>query len=118
MKSLATRTPKLISTARLRDVCDDQECLPVRECFGPRLYDWQLEQTPEESWRECHLHARNLLGPTGYQTLLDELEGKTHHQPRPRMHLLNQNLRKANFLKLMTNLFLMKINKAGPRDQN
>ena len=49
----------------------------MRECFGPRFYDWQLEQTPEESWRECHLHARNLLGPTGYQTLLDELEGKT-----------------------------------------
>ena len=21
---------------------------PVRECFGPRFYDWQLEQTPEE----------------------------------------------------------------------
>jgi hypothetical protein len=25
---------------------------PVRECFGPRFYDWQLAQTPEESWRE------------------------------------------------------------------
>ena len=54
-----------------------REYQPVRECFGPRFYDWQLEQTPEESWRECHLHARNLLGPTGYQALLDELEGKT-----------------------------------------
>ena len=53
------------------------EYQPKRECFGPRFYDWQLEQTPEESWRECHLHARNLLGPTGYQALLDELEGKT-----------------------------------------
>ncbi len=50
--------------------------LPVRECFGPRFYDWQLAQSPEESWRECHLHARNLLGPDGYQALLDELEGK------------------------------------------
>jgi len=50
---------------------------PVRECFGPRFYDWQLAQTPEESWRECHLHARNLLGPEGYQALLDEIEGKT-----------------------------------------
>ncbi len=47
---------------------------PVRECFGPRFYDWQLAQTPEESWRECHLHARNLLGPDGYQKLLDQLE--------------------------------------------
>ena len=50
---------------------------PVRVCFGPRFYDWQLAQTPEESWRECHLHARNLLGPDGYQALLDEIEGKT-----------------------------------------
>ena len=50
---------------------------PVRECFGPRFYDWQLEQSEEESWQECHLHARNLLGPTGYQALLDELAGKT-----------------------------------------
>ena len=50
---------------------------PVRECFGPRLYDWQLAQTPEESWRECHLHARNLLGEAGYELLLDELEGRT-----------------------------------------
>ena len=49
----------------------------MRECFGPRFYDWQLEQAPEESWQECHLHARNLLGPTGYQALLEELEGKT-----------------------------------------
>ena len=53
-----------------------REYQPVRECFGPRFYDWQLEQTPEESWRECHLHARNLLGPTGYQALLDELAGE------------------------------------------
>ena len=53
-----------------------KEHQPVRECFGPRFYDWQLAQTPEESWRECHLHARNLLGPEGYQDLLDELAGK------------------------------------------
>ncbi len=53
-----------------------REHQPVRECFGPRFYDWQLAQTPEESWRECHLHARNLLGEEGYQNLLDELEGK------------------------------------------
>ena len=43
---------------------------PVATRLGPRFYDWQLTQTPEESWRECHLHARNLLGPTGYQQLL------------------------------------------------
>ena len=40
--------------------------------LGPRFYDWQLVQSPEESWRECHLHARNLLGADGYRRLLDE----------------------------------------------
>jgi len=54
---------------------------PVRECFGPRFYDWQLAQTPEESWRECHLHARNLLGAEGYQALLDELAGTPSTTP-------------------------------------
>ena len=58
-----------------------KEHQPVRECFGPRFYDWQLAQTPEESWRECHLHARNLLGEKGYQALLDELDGKSPPPP-------------------------------------
>lgn len=71
----------LPETLRLADYGlghDDRakEHQPVRACFGPRFYDWQLAQSPEESWRECHLHARNLLGPDGYQALLDELEGK------------------------------------------
>jgi hypothetical protein len=72
----------LPETLRLADYDlghDDRakEHQPVRDCFGPRFYDWQLAQSPEESWRECHLHARNLLGPEGYQALLDELKGKT-----------------------------------------
>jgi hypothetical protein len=72
----------LPETLRLADYGlghDDRahEHQPVRECFGPRFYDWQLAQSAEESWRECHLHARNLLGPDGYQALLDELEGRT-----------------------------------------
>lgn len=45
---------------------------PVAGRLGPRFYDWQLAQSPEESWRECHLHARNLLGADGYRRLLDE----------------------------------------------
>jgi hypothetical protein len=45
----------------------------VRSRFGPRYYSWQESQSVEESWRECHLHARNLLGPTGYASLLAEL---------------------------------------------
>ena len=49
---------------------------PVASRLGPRFYDWQLEQNAEESWRECHLHARNLLGAVGYQQLLDDIEAE------------------------------------------
>jgi hypothetical protein len=45
---------------------------PVASRLGPRFYDWQLAQTVEESWRECHLHARNLLGEQGYRELLEQ----------------------------------------------
>lgn len=72
----------LPETLRLADYGlghDDRanEHQPVRECFGPRFYDWQLAQSADESWKECHLHARNLLGADGYQALLDELAGRT-----------------------------------------
>jgi len=49
---------------------------PVESKFGPRFYDWQLTQTPEESWRECHLHARNLLGEAGYGQLLAKIDAR------------------------------------------
>jgi hypothetical protein len=42
---------------------------PVASRLGPRFYEWQLAQSVEESWRECELHARNLLGESGYQNL-------------------------------------------------
>lgn len=48
---------------------------PVASRLGPRFYDWQLAQSAEESWEECHLHARNLLGEAGYAQLLKEIEG-------------------------------------------
>ena len=44
---------------------------PVASRLGPRFYDWQLAQSAEESWRECHLHARNLLGKGGYRELAE-----------------------------------------------
>ena len=31
---------------------------PVRSRLGDRFLDWQLAQTPEESWAECERHAR------------------------------------------------------------
>ena len=49
---------------------------PVASRLGPRFFDWQLAQTAEESWRECHLHARNLLGEAGYLRLLAESEAE------------------------------------------
>ena len=78
----------LPETLRLADYGlghDDRakEHQPVRSKFGPRFYDWQLAQTPEESWRECHLHARNLLGKEKYQELLDEIEGKPAEKKTP-----------------------------------
>lgn len=46
----------------------------VRERLGPRFYPWQLEQSPEESWEECHIHARNILGKEKYERLIEQLE--------------------------------------------
>ena len=65
----------LPETLRLADYGlghDDRanEHQPVASRLGPRFYDWQLVQTPEEAWRECHLHALNLLGADGYARLL------------------------------------------------
>jgi hypothetical protein len=50
-----------------------KEEVEVRSHFGPKRYRWQETQSVEESWRECHLHARNLLGAEGYAKLLSEL---------------------------------------------
>ena len=43
-----------------------REHQPVASRLGPRFYDWQLVQSADESRRECHLHARNLLDEHGY----------------------------------------------------
>ncbi len=51
-----------------------KEDQPVASRLGPRFYDWQLTQSAEESWRECHVHARNLLGESGYNHLLADIE--------------------------------------------
>ncbi|NCC50055.1 MAG: hypothetical protein EOM20_02445 [Spartobacteria bacterium] len=49
-----------------------QEHQPVASRLGPRFLDWQLEQSAEESWRECELHARNLLGKEGFKALKNQ----------------------------------------------
>ena len=55
----------LPETLRLADYGlghDDRakEHQPVASALGPRFLDWQLAQTPEESWAECERHARAL----------------------------------------------------------
>ena len=49
-----------------------QQPQPVASRLGPRFYDWQLAQGSDKSWRECHLHARNLLGEQGYRELREQ----------------------------------------------
>ncbi|MDR0966387.1 MAG: hypothetical protein LBM75_07805 [Myxococcales bacterium] len=39
-----------------------EQSQPVASRLGPRFLDWQLAQTPEESWAECERHARAILG--------------------------------------------------------
>jgi hypothetical protein len=49
---------------------------PVRARLGERFLPWQLEQSAEDSWKECELHARNLLGEAGFARLQAELRGE------------------------------------------
>jgi hypothetical protein len=70
----------LPETLRLADIGlghDERarESQPVRERLGPRFLPWQLEQSVEDSWAECALHARNLLGEAGFARLQQELQG-------------------------------------------
>ena len=62
-----------------------KEPQPVASRLGPRFYDWQLAQSPEESWRECHLHARNLLGEAGHRQLLADIEAEKQGEPLRRV---------------------------------
>jgi hypothetical protein len=56
---------------------------PVASRLGPRFYDWQLTQNAEESWRECHLHARNIRGEGSYKSFLSDNEAATRKQNVP-----------------------------------
>lgn len=46
----------------------------VASKLGPRFLDWQLEGTPEESWKECEMHARNILGEKGFEEFMNKLK--------------------------------------------
>ena len=43
---------------------------PVASSLGPRCFDWQLAQSTDDAWQECHLHARNLMGGEEYGRFL------------------------------------------------
>jgi hypothetical protein len=58
----------------------DGETYPVRERLGPRFQPWQLEGLAEESWAECELHARNILGEEKFRQLVERLDGKDAEQ--------------------------------------
>ena len=64
---------------------------PVASRLGPRFYDWQLVQSADESRRECHLHARNLLGAHGYAMLLVELIERRVANSRAHFDLLTDS---------------------------
>ena len=72
-RELRHTTLALLAFKRLREVgleefCDGDWQFPpdIQEKLGPRFLPWQLEGTPEESWKECEMHARN-LGEEGYK---------------------------------------------------
>ncbi len=46
--------------------------------FGPRFYNWQAGEDPEESWKECALHASNLVGEGSYarSLLQNSIDGR------------------------------------------
>lgn len=54
-----------------------QEFRPVASAYGPRFYDWQLAQTPEEFRKECEIHAYNLNIGRNTDIILDVGETKT-----------------------------------------
>jgi hypothetical protein len=37
----------------------------------------------KRAWRECELHARNLLGEVGYQALMADIEREKRGEPVP-----------------------------------
>lgn len=56
--------------------CNDGSIFRVRERLGPRFLPWQLEGRAEESWVECELHARNLLGEERFKQLMLEVSAE------------------------------------------
>ncbi len=50
-----------------------RQAQPVASRLGERFLAWQLEGTPEESWKECELHAENLTRLLGAVIKTEEI---------------------------------------------
>jgi hypothetical protein len=77
-KELRHTTLSLLAFKHLKEVglekfCDEDWQFPpdIQEKLGPRFLPWQLEGTPEESWNECEMHARNIHGEEGYKDFIN-----------------------------------------------
>ena len=53
----------------------------VASLLGPRFYDWQLAQRPQNAWLAEHLQARNVLGGDGSASRM--VEWLLRHAPDP-----------------------------------
>jgi hypothetical protein len=63
----------------------------VRERLGLGFLDWQLVGTPEESWKECEMHARNILGEEEFKRMMVDLKsGKEYRQEEKRIGVAEQ----------------------------
>lgn len=45
----------------------------IQDKLGQRFLDWQLKGTPEESWAECEMHAKNILGEEEYEKFIENI---------------------------------------------
>lgn len=69
---------QLPESLRLSDygLCDTPQTTEpqvVRECFGPKFFDWQLGTVvPSESWEESQIQSGNILGAEGHSHLQAE----------------------------------------------
>ena len=61
----------------LRSPSPNSYILSPNSRLGPRFLPWQLEQSVEDSWAECEIHARNILGEEAFKKLQAELAGES-----------------------------------------
>ena len=58
---------------------------PVRARMGERFLDWQLAQTPEESWVECEQHAKAILEGMPVPAATPDTQNETSNAPQQGM---------------------------------